>query len=169
MSKALRTGEKHSISSAFIFLLIGLYAVFSLLLVLIGVGAYQNAVQDTQSNEKVRTSLNYIANKVRAADAVDAVAVEEWHGIPSLLLKQWIDGSPYETRIYYLPNPEGEGGAVYEHFVYRGDDWGPEEGMHIVDVSALSIEQEGNLLSLTLKTLEGRTFPLHLRLRAAAR
>ena len=159
---------KHSISALFIFMLIGVYAVFSLLLVLIGVGAYQGVVEDGQGNAQVRTTLSYIANKVRAADAEGMVTVDEWHGMPSLLLRERSDGAIYETRIYFLPDEHGPGGAVCEHFAYEGDDWGPDSGDRIVTVSGLDISQEDNLIVLNLSTADGQSLALRLRLRGAA-
>ncbi|MDR3051971.1 MAG: DUF4860 domain-containing protein [Oscillospiraceae bacterium] len=155
---------KHSVSTLFIFLLIGMFAVFSLLLVLIGVGAYQGVVNDAQRNAQVRTSLSYIANKVRAADTAGGVSVEDWHGIKALLLREIYDDAQYETRIYYLPNEQGPGGGLYEQFVFAGDEWGPESGDRIADIDALTMMEKDGLLTLNLATAAGQSLPMYLRL-----
>jgi hypothetical protein len=161
---------KHSISSLFIFLLIGLYAVFVLLLVVIGVGAYRNKVNESRNTAQVRTSLGYIANVVRASDQIGGVSIEEWQGVDSLLIREWHDGSEYNRRIYYLPNEaDSPSGALYEQFVFAGDEWPREEGDRIADIAALDMRFESGLLSLLLQTEDGQTLPLRMRLHAAAR
>lgn len=161
---------KHSVSSLFIFLLIGLYAMFVLLLVLIGVGAYRNKVDESRNTAQVRTSLGYIANVVRASDQIGGVSIEEWQGVESLLVREWHDGSEYHRRIYYLPDEEGSpNGALYEQFVYAGDEWPPEEGSRIADIASLDMRAEDGLLSFLLQTQDEQTLPLRIRLHAAAR
>ena len=161
---------KHSVSSLFIFLLIGLYAVFVLLLVLIGVGAYRNKVDESRNTAQVRTSLGYIANMVRASDQIGGVSIEGWQGVESLLIREWHDGAEYNRRIYYLPHEDGSpGGALYEQFVYAGDEWPREDGGRIADIAALDMGVEDGLLSLLLQTEDGQRLPLRIRLHAAAR
>ena len=160
---------EHSTSSLFIFLLIGMYTIFVLLLVLIGVGTYRNKVDASRSTAQVRTSLGYIANKVRAADQVGGVTIEEWQGIDALLIREWHDSAEYNTRIYYLPHADGSpGGALYEQFTFAGDAWPPEMGDRIADIAALDMRVDDGLLSLLLHTEEGQAPPLSLRLRLHA-
>jgi len=160
---------KHSAGSLFIFLLIGMYTVFVLLLVLIGAGAYRNKADASRHTAQVRTSLGYIANKVRAADQVGGVSVEEWQGIDALLIREWHDGAEYHIRIYHLPNADGSpGGGLYEQFAFAGDEWLPEAGDRIADIAALEMREEGGLLSLLLQTEDGQALPLRMRLHAAA-
>lgn len=168
MNTVKSKATKHSISSAFIFLLVGVFAVFSLLLVLIGVGAYRGVVEDASQNAQVRTSLSYIANKVRAADATGEVRVEDWQGVPVLVMQEWYDADLYETRLYFLPDEQG--GGLYEHFMYTGDaqDWTPADGDRIADISALTIKSEAGRLVLGMTTTDGQPLTLRLALRAAA-
>jgi len=161
---------KHSIGALFIFLLIGAFAVFLLLLVLTGVGAYRNTVDGAYRTAQVRTSLGYIANKVRAADQIGGVSVEEWRGVQTLLIREWDEDWEYNTRIYYLPNGDGApGGGLYENFAFAGDELAHEEDNRIANIASLDMSVENGLLSLRMETEDGQTLPLHIRLHAAAR
>jgi len=161
---------RHSVGGLFIFLLIGAFAVFLLLLVLIGAGAYRGMVDSAYRTAQVRTSLSYIANKVRAADQLGGVSIEQWQASQALLIREWRDETWYETYIYYLPNDgDAPGGGLYENFLYSGDEPAGEEDIRIADISALDMRLENGLLSLLLETEDGQTLPLHIRLHAAAR
>jgi len=152
---------KHSVGSLFIFLLIGIYTVFVLLLVLIGVGAYRNKVDEARYTAQIRTSLGYIANKVRAADQIGGVSIEELQGVETLVIREWHDNMEYHTRIYAAH------GALYEQFVFAGDDLDHEDSLRIADIASLDMQKEGGLLSLLLHTETGQALPLHIRLHAA--
>lgn len=157
------SGNRLRISSLFVFLLIGMFALLSLLSVVIGVGVYRGVVDEGGNNEQVRTALSYIANKVHATDAQGAVEVSDWHGIETLLLRETIDGLPYETRIYYLDSSEGRTGGLYEHFAYQGQDWGPDGGDLIMSLEHFSMQEEQGGLRLTVTTERGETLSMRLR------
>lgn len=166
MSMARTPGTRSNISSLFIFLLVGLFALLSLLSVLIGVGVYRNVVENVAANEQIRTSLSYVANKVRAADRVGAIEVAEWNGLETLLLREEYDGSPYETRIYCLQQEDGRNG-LYEQFVHEGDIWDVANGQYIMEIQELSFSQEDDKVYMELKTAQGELLTLHLQQRSA--
>lgn len=62
--------RKHTADTLFVVLLYGLFALLSLLLILIGARVYKRTVEHTEARGDVRASLSYVANKVRAADRV---------------------------------------------------------------------------------------------------
>lgn len=166
MSTQKASSNQHSISGLFIFLLIGIFAVFSLLLVLIGVGAYRDAVAEAQRNAQVRTTLSYIANKVRASDGVGGVVLEDWYGYQTLRLAEAHEGESFETRIYFKPGEGQEPGGLYQHFEHTDDPDGPEYDDHIADINALEMSQRDDLLTIQVVTQEGEDLSLTLRLRA---
>lgn len=161
-------GSGRSISGLFVFLLLGLYAVFSLLLVLIGAGVYQGIANDADHNAQMRTSLSYIASKVRANDEAGAVSVEYVEGAPVLVLDQWLDGELFRTHIYYLEDEDGPGGALYE--LSRMDDGeAPDlaEGERIADVSAFDAQEIDGGVNMSVALRDGSEHSMRLRLRAA--
>ena len=162
-------GSGRSVSGVFVFLLIGMYTVFSLLLVLIGAGVYQKIADAADYNAQVRTSLTYIASKVRAGDAAGAVSVRYEDGVPVLALDQDLDGDLYRTRIYYQPDEDGGGGALYELFSLEdGDPADLTAGEKITEVSAFGVREAGSGLELSVTMPDGAEQSLYLHLRAQA-
>ena len=175
-TKALGSGR--SISGVFVFLLIAMYALFSLLLVLIGAGVYQRITDAAEINAQMRTSLTYVASKVRAGDAAGAVAVEQVDGVPVLVLGEAYDGEMYYTRVYYLPDRDDQGGTLYEMLSINDDDGGesPEplnlldlaEGEAIAELSAFDLRVAEGGLEMSVTMPDGAEQLMYLRLRSHA-
>ncbi|MCL2811125.1 MAG: DUF4860 domain-containing protein [Clostridia bacterium] len=165
-------GSGRSISGVFVFLLIGMYALFSLLLVLIGAGVYQRITDTAETNAHVRTSLTYITSKVRAGDEAGAVAVEQIGGVAVLTFEQPYDGEMYVTRIYYLADEDGQGGALYELSVL--DDGEPLDiedlwaGDPITEIIAFDVRLADGGLELSVTMPDGAEQSMYLRLRSQA-
>jgi hypothetical protein len=101
-----------------VLLIIGVFILTSLILVNVGIGAYKNIVLTTNDNFQLRTSLSYVATKVRQSDTVDSLYIEEKEGISVLVLGEEIEGDRYETLIYpykgYLCELYREAGMDYD-------------------------------------------------------
>ena len=155
-------GSGRSVSGVFVFLLIAMFTLFSLLLVLIGAGVYQRVTDVADVNAQMRTSLSYIASKVRAGDEAGAVAVEEIGGLPVLVL-----GEEFYTRIYYLPDSQPKGGALYE--LYSMDDSESvdlADGEAISEIAAFDVRLAAGGLELSVTMPGGVEQSLYLRLRS---
>ena len=63
----------HSIPSAFLFLLIGLFAVSSITLTLIGTRVYRRVTDTAAHNSDSQMVLSYLCNKVRTFDKENSV------------------------------------------------------------------------------------------------
>ncbi len=101
-----------------VLLVIGVFILASLMLVNVGIGAYKNIVLTTNDNFQLRTSLSYVATKVRQTDTVNLLYIEEKEGVSVLVLGEEIDGERYETLIYpykgYLCELYREAGMDYD-------------------------------------------------------
>ncbi len=164
MSEPIRVSGRN-VSSLFVYLLIGMFALFSLLLVLVGVGAYQGVVRDGESTAQVRTSLSYIASKVRAGDVNGAVFVEDHQGVSVLAIKQ--EDEDTVTRIYCLPgDADGEPG-LYELFTDAGEQPDLADGQRIAEVAAFEAKKVNDGIELGVTTASGDAQQMRLRLRSA--
>lgn len=92
--------RRHSISGAFVFLLLGVFAVFSMLLTVLGAQAYREIIDESSSHTRERIMQTFVRNAVRAQDEADAVSVEEYDGVPVLAIHSDIDGEGYTQYIY---------------------------------------------------------------------
>ena len=67
---------QHSMQGVFVFVLLGLFALMSTLMVLLGAQMYHNTVDLSTANNDGRVLSAYVRSMVRAEDAAQAVTVE---------------------------------------------------------------------------------------------
>ena len=120
--------SSHAVSGLFVFLLLGIFAVFSTVMVLLGVKAYRSAVERTEAHNNARISSAYIRSMLRADDEKGVFSIEHCEGIvaeeageksvtvEALSLLNNYDGEEYITRIYTY------GGFLREWFTHA-DFW----------------------------------------------
>ena len=92
--------KSHSISGAFVFTLLGAFAVFSMLLVVLSAQAYRTTVDGASAHTRKRIAAAFVRNAVRAQDERGAIAVEDRDGLPVLALSSEWDGERYVQYIY---------------------------------------------------------------------
>ena len=156
------TSLNHSIPSAFVFLLIGLFAVTSLTLTLIGTRVYRSVASTAARISDSQMVLSYLCNKIRTFDAQGNISLDDRDGTPVLSLTEEVDGEPYETSVYACQ------GALREFFAPADETFDPENGEKLADVSALSFQMvTPGLLEVTVTMPSGDTRTLRMALRAA--
>jgi hypothetical protein len=156
-----RASLSHSVSSAFLFLLIGLFAVCSLILTLIGSRVYNRVTNSAAGNSDSQLVLSYLCNKVRTFDTQGSITLSVLDGIPVLCLSEDVYGEPYETDIYVYQ------GTLRESFGPAGDVFNPGSGERLVDVSSLRFSLVSpSLLETTVVLPNGDTRTLRMALRA---
>lgn len=154
--------SNHMIGELFTFALFGAFLLLSLLIVVIGVDGYRSVVGASESVSEVRTSLGYVAGKLRSEAASDSVRIEEIDGVEALILTEIYRRTPYETIIYH------QDGALYESYLDASQvDFDPQYGVRLGDVSGFDMAFEApNLLALTATSSGGAVQTLHIALRA---
>ena len=151
----------HSIPSAFIFLLIGLFAVSSITLTLIGTRVYRRVTDTATHNSDSQMVLSYLCNKVRTFDTKNSVILTNRDGLNVLSLHETLDGDPYETDIYAWQ------GAMWESFQAVGDPFAPENGEQLVDLQSLTFTLlSPTLLEASVVMPDGENRTLRMALRA---
>jgi hypothetical protein len=70
------------------------------MVVMLGADIYRKGVDDMQRNFDSRTSLSYLATKLRQGDEAGGILVTELEGCPALVLEETINGTLYRTWIY---------------------------------------------------------------------
>ena len=154
---AARRGNKMNVLfTSLLFLVFILCALFT---VLIGSRVYENITQRSNRNFTGTTALSYIANKVRQGDREDMAEVREIEGTPVLVLGQEVNGTRYETWIYYRD------GSVMELFANPESGLTLSDGLKILECEGVELSMEDRLL--TVKTLGEGGGSLRLYLRSA--
>lgn len=155
-----RALKGHSVTSLFVFFLIGLFALLAVTLTFIGMRAYRSLSEASVGNSEGQIALSYLLSKVRASDRAGGVRLEEHDGLTVLCLNEDIDGEAYETRIYY------DAGALREYFCEAGEPFDSELGEALCDLKALEVSlQTPRLLYVEAVQKDGRRQRLHIALR----
>ena len=149
--------NRHIIDILFVLALFGVFAMSTLLLITVGTYIYQQTVTNTESNYECRTSFAYITEKIRQADAADAVAVGSFEEQPALILTQLIDGTTYYTYLYAYD------GYLKELLVREGVSLSPAAGQNILEISDFSLKQVSpQLFSFDITTIDEQTYHLYI-------
>ena len=151
---------QHSMQGAFIFVLLGLFALMSTLMVLLGAQMYRGTVDHSQYNNENRIMGAYVRSMIRSMDAGD-ISVEEPGGITALALKESWEGTEYVTWLYQY------NGKLYELFADMEDDFNPERGTEICPANSLSAEITDGLLTVNLTDGDGQPCTVSVALRCA--
>jgi hypothetical protein len=111
----MRTGRniQHGMQGIFVFVLLGLFAVMSTLLVLAGTQMYRSMVRRTEDTNSARVLYSYVRNMVREEDALDAVTVEDTEAVKTICMEEQLGSETFITRIYLYE------GQLYEQFTKK--------------------------------------------------
>lgn len=138
-------------------LLFGIFAVCVLAVLLTGAGAYRRLTVRDEAACGRRTRTQYIATRVRQADSLGQVSVEELGGVPALRLTE---ESGYVTWVYCWD------GWLMELYTAAEAELAPEDGTQLVEAAGLTLSLEGGLLEVGVTGPEGGEDRLYLALRS---
>lgn len=153
--------KSHSISGAFVFMLLGVFAVFSMLLVVLGAQAYRTTVDGAAAHTQKRIVTAFVRNAVRAQDERGAIAVEEHDGLPVLALTSEMDGESYVQYIY------GYNGQLCELFTSAEYEFAPEDGEPVCAAQTFEPTLEGSLLTVRVTDETGGFSTVYIARRCA--
>lgn len=157
-----RNEQRHVIAGAFVFLLLGVFAVLSTMLVLFGAQAYRATVDQTARHNGTRILQAFIRNAVRTDDATDSVAVEEIYGQPVLRIAEQFDGQTYFKYIYVYD------GALRELFVSSEYAFEPGEGEEIWEAESFRAVLDGALLTVEITDVYGMPHSVTMALKCVS-
>lgn len=152
--------NNHTISQAFVFLLLAVFATLSTLMVLFSAQLYRGTVSETEQIGERRVLSSYIANVVHGNDGAGMVRVEERAGI-KMLVFDWKDsGEHYETLVYCYD------GYLRELFADAQQEFEPEYGEKICAVRTFEPVLQDGLLEVCIQDEYGEESVIHLALRS---
>ena len=149
----------HSMQGVFVFVLLGLFALMSTLMVLLGAQMYRGTVDRSVKNNDYRVLSAYVRSMVRAEDGAGAVTVEERDGSPVVAMREVIDDEEYVTWIYQYE------GQLYELFTDLEEDFDPEAGTAICAANSFEASMEGDLLTVRMTDGAGEPCTVQVALR----
>ena len=151
----------HSMQGVFVFVLLGIFAVMSTLMVLLGAQMYRNTVDHATANNEDRVLGAYVRSMIRAEDGADDVAVEEFDGTKVLALNESIEGENYVTWLYCYE------GQLYEQYTSAGHDFEPQSGSAICPAQSFEPKISDGLLTVDMTDGAGQPCTVCVGLRCA--
>ena len=151
----------HSMQGVFVFVLLGIFALMSTLMVLLGAQMYRNTVDHATANNEDRVLGAYVRSMIRAEDGADDVAVEEFDGTKVLALNESIEGENYVTWLYCYE------GQLYEQYTSAGHDFEPQSGSAICPAQSFEPKISDGLLTVDMTDGAGQPCTVCVGLRCA--
>ena len=131
--------SNHAISGVFVFLLLGIFAIFSTLMVVMGAKAYRGMVERSVTHNSARVASSYIRTMLRSNDESGVLRVEEVNGVPTITMENDY-GDIYVTRIYLYE------GKLREWFAMAEIPFEPANGESVCDLDTMHAEMKNGLL-----------------------
>lgn len=156
-----KTSVRHGMQGVFVFVLLGLFAVMSTLMVLMGAQMYRGTVENAGVNSENRLLNAYVRSMVRSEDALDAVRIEEVDGVTAIALYEEIDGERYVTWMYRFED------QLYEQFTESEFDFDPTMGMPICPINSFDPSIENGLLTVRMTDDKDEACTVQVALRCA--
>lgn len=153
----------HVISGAFVFLLLGVFAVFSTLMVLMSAQLYRVTVDQTRAHNEERVLSSYLLNTVRGGDARGTLEVFSVDGVNVLALGYDAGAQRYQTQIYCWD------GYLRERFADAAEPFAPDYGEKICAADGFAAKLRGGMLEMRVADGQGREQILHVALNCDAR
>ena len=139
----MRKRVNHAISGVFVFLLLGIFAVFGTVMVVMGAKVYRSMTDLSGVHNVSRITSAYLRSMVRGDDEASVLTVEaQGDGNDMIVLRNVYDDEAYITRIYVSD------GMLREWFAEEAADFEPENGEEICAAEAMEAELEHHLLRL---------------------
>lgn len=152
--------QMSSLSGAFVFVLMGVFALFCVIMVLISAGLFKSVYRRTEAETEKRILYNYIGNAVRASDRSGAVTVRENGGVKALVLSNTEGDNVYENSIYLYE------GALREIYLEKDSEFHPEYGEIIAPAEGFDAAIENGLLTVSIVSPGGESRALRVYLKA---
>lgn len=149
--------RSRSADTVFALVLLTLFAVLALFLVLIGGNAYRSTVAGMERNDQLRTTVSYIANKVRACSRESELKTVD--GVTVLALRERGETVTYVTYIYDY------NGSLCEFYGAETDPFAPDDGEALIRTAGVTFAEQDGLLTIRAEQSGGRPVELSIRLR----
>lgn len=152
-----QSNNKHMIDILFVLSLFLVFAVCSVVLIILGADVYQKQVNHMENNYESRTSIAYLFEKVRQNDEINSISLDTKGESDALMLTTNINGTDYAIWLYEYE------GFLYELFTRADLDLAPDAGQKILEITNLNFEQiSSNLFNVSFTNKEGENITLYL-------
>ena len=152
--------QKHRIDRVLLLLLFAVFAATILLVLVSGADIVQRMTVRDQSSFEQRTAVQYLTARVRQADREENMTVENFGGCDAIVFYEYVDGIPYETKVYCWD------GYLRELFQEAGMEAEPSWGEAVLPACGLEISLDGQVLRMEVQLPDGGQDVVILQLRS---
>jgi hypothetical protein len=155
--------KRHSLDLVVVVALFCVYAACALFLCVIGAEIYRDTAETMQQDYDQRTSVLYVAEKVRQNDIDGAVRIDSVEGTDALVLIEKQSGRDYEAWLFVQDQ------TLYEGLFAPGDTIDVKLCQPIMPMEEMVVqggEAGEGMLSITFSTVDGQTNSIDLWLRS---
>ena len=152
--------KKRKTDALVVLVLFGVFAVCVLSVLLTGADAYQRLSRRDSRSYDQRTAAQYLSTRVRQADRLGSVSVEDFGGVDALIFREDIEGEIYETAVYCYD------GWLRELFTAEDSGMLPEDGERVLEAERLELTPDGQTVLAELTAPDGEILRLNLYLRS---
>ncbi|MCH5287625.1 MAG: DUF4860 domain-containing protein [Christensenellaceae bacterium] len=156
-----RKGSGHAISGTFVFMLLGVFAVISTLLVLLCAQAYRNTVDQTAAHRDERILQSFIRNTLRGEDKENAFGSVEIDGVNALTITSRFDDEVYVRYLYCYE------GVLRDLFIGAEDTFHPDFGEEVCPAGSFTASLSDGLVMVEMTDVEGRPYTFSIAQRCA--
>ena len=149
--------RNRSADTVFALVLLTLFTILAIFLVLIGGNAYRSTVARMERNNQLRTTVSYIANKIRASGKEAELKTVD--GVPTLVLKEHSSDITYVTYIYDY------NGSLCEFYGAETDPFSPDDGEALTRSAGVTFAERNGVLTIRAEQSEGNPVELSIRVR----
>ena len=135
--------NNHAISGVFVFLLLGIFAIFSTIMVVMGAKAYRGMVEKADVHNSIRVASSYIRTMLRSNDETGVLRVEDVNGIQTITMENDY-GDIYVTRTYLYD------GKLREWFALAEIPFEPANGETVCSLDTMQAELKDGLLHVVV-------------------
>lgn len=153
--------QEHAVAGLFVFVLLALFALLSMLLVIIGAQTYRSITVSAEMNTQRRLGVSYVANRVRSADQSGGITLEQYGDITAIVQHVSAEDGAYENRIYCCD------GELREQFVRADVPFDAQQGRTVSEIARMDVQMTAErVLYVEIEQADGTVETMHVRLRS---
>ncbi|MBR1443215.1 MAG: DUF4860 domain-containing protein [Firmicutes bacterium] len=144
-----------------IIVIFGIFAIFSMVMIFASYNIYSKILFQSEENEKARTVLCYVSNKIHSGDAEGKVYLKHINEVNSLVIEEENNGIVYNTYIYY------HDGYLKEYVQSADKEADLGYGDKLIELSGFKIKSEKNgLITIKMSDSENNSHSMSITLRS---
>ena len=158
----INNSRTRTIYTACVLAVICIFAISALVLLNVAVRVYKNIAVSNLENYRLRTSLSFVATKIRQADSLGYIKLGVKDGTNVLILgEESVGDEQYETVLYHAD------GSLYELYHEKGADYEITNGFEVLQVESFSFFMtENGSLQLTAIDSNGNIEEMYIDVRS---